>query len=142
MKLLTTFLLVTLLSCATNPSHEAHKQMTEQTALNNQTMKDHDFLSCMYDDSYFPTFLVDMCKQILLDLCGEIERTKPSSLDALYALTHHSTEQLNDLENEFFENNSEIETGARECLGMDFEFIATTYGFDADVEELIAPRNW
>ena len=45
-------------------------------------------------------------------------------------------------QNEFFENNSEIETGARECLAMDFEFVAKTYGYDADIEELIATREW
>lgn len=57
-------------------------------------------------------------------------------------MTHSATDKLNDLQDEFFENNSEIETGARECLGADFEFISKAYGFDADIEELIATRDW
>jgi hypothetical protein len=43
----------------------------------------------------------------------------------------------------FYENDSEIETVARDCIGMDFEFIANAYGFEnVDVEELIATRDW
>jgi hypothetical protein len=60
----------------------------------------------------------------------------------LYPLTHAATNAINDLENEFFDNNSEIETAARECLAVNFEYIATAYGFEADIEELIATRNW
>ncbi|WP_176737169.1 DUF5713 family protein [Micromonospora citrea] len=38
---------------------------------------------------------------------------------------------------------SEIETVAREAIGDDFWFVATSYGFpDADVERLIANREW
>jgi len=46
------------------------------------------------------------------------------------------------LQEEFYENDSEIETAARECIAMDFEFIAKSYGFEADSEELIATRDW
>ncbi|MHA7056096.1 DUF5713 family protein [Aquimarina sp. M1] len=55
---------------------------------------------------------------------------------------HSATDRINDIEDEFFENNSEIEIGAIECLGSNFEFISKTYGFDATIEELIATRNW
>ena len=38
---------------------------------------------------------------------------------------------------------SEIETAARDCIAVDFEFISKSYGFiEADVEELIATRDW
>lgn len=110
--------------------------------LKNDSIKNHNFLEGMYSDSYFPGFLVDKCKTILLQLCLAIETQSPKDLTALYSLTHKSTEQINDLEGEFYENGSEIETAARECLGFEFSFIAKTYGFEADVEELIAPRNW
>jgi hypothetical protein len=43
---------------------------------------------------------------------------------------------------EFEENDSELETAARKAIAEDFERIATAYGFDADIEELIAPRDW
>ena len=96
----------------------------------------------MYSDSYFPKFLVDKGKAILVDLCLQIENEQPKNLEDLYKLTHAATEKFNDLEKVFDANGSEIETAARESIAADFEFIAHTYGYKADVEELIAPRNW
>ena len=113
-----------------------------QDAINNEKLKSYAFLKCMYDDAYFPKFLVDKGKSILVELCLEIEATQPKNLDELYKLTHASTEKFNNLEDEFYKNDSEIETAARECIGENFEFIATSYGFKADREELIATRNW
>ena len=77
-----------------------------------------------------------------MGLCGEIESEKPDDLDQLYVLTHRATNRFNDLQEEFAENGSELETAAREAIAMDFDFIAKAYGFDADVEELIATRDW
>lgn len=96
----------------------------------------------MYNDSYFPKHLVDKCRNILINLSYNIEKEKPCNLQELYKLTHTSTDKLNDLQEEFYANDSEIETAARECLGMDFEFISQAYGFEADLEELIATRDW
>lgn len=114
----------------------------EQVELKNENIKNYNFLECMYDDDFFPDFLVDKCKNILLQLCSEIENQKPSNLDELYKLTHNATNKINNLQNEFFENESEIETVARECIAIDFNHISTVYGFEADIEELIATREW
>ena len=112
-------------------------------AINNEKMATYKFLSEMYADSYFPDFLVDKGKAILVYLCEEIETQNPTDLAALYELTHASTNAFNELQEEFYKNNSEIETAARDCIGTDFEFIANAYGYDsADVEELIATRDW
>ncbi len=102
----------------------------------------YSFLSDMQKDSYFPTAQVKKGKAILLKLCETIEMKKPSSLEQLYTLTHAATEEFNLLGEEFEENGSELETAARENIGADFEFIAKTYGFEADIEELIATREW
>jgi hypothetical protein len=141
-------LCVTLMSCNSSQSQNIEKEFNamptkiKQIELTNSTVKEYTFLDCMYDDSYFPTFLVDKCKTIFLNLCFEIETKKPSNLEELYKLTHVSTNKLNGLQNEFYDNNSEIETGARECFVENFEFVANTYGFEADLEELIATREW
>jgi hypothetical protein len=135
-------LFMSLLSCNSTRSQNSNNKMIEQSSLTNATIKDHAFLNCMYNDSYFPVFLVDKCKNILLNLCQEIEIQKPNNLDDLYILTHKATDQINDLQDEFFENNSEIETGARECLAKDFEFVAKTYDYHADIEKLIVTREW
>ena len=114
-----------------------------QASFNNETVRDYSFLKEMYDDEYFPNNLVDKGKTILVDLCFQIEEKQPKKLEELYGLTHAATDKFNDLQEDFDENGSEIETVARECIAKDFEFIATSYGFkDADIEELIATRDW
>jgi hypothetical protein len=114
----------------------------ETMTISNQALSGYPFLKDMASDGYFPGFLVDKGKAILVGLCERIEREKPADLKALYALTHAATEAFNELAKEFEDNDSEIETAARESIAMDFAFIAKAYGFDADVEELIAPRDW
>lgn len=114
----------------------------KQEDLKNEQMKNYTYLKDMYADSYFPKFLVDKVKTILVELCFDIEKTSPKNLEELYKLTHTATLKINDLQNEFFDHNSEIETVARESIGTDFDFIAKAYGFKADLEEMIAPREW
>lgn len=49
-------------------------------------------------------------------MCKHIESERPKNLDTLYLITHAATEQLNDLQDEFEENESKIETVVREYL--------------------------
>jgi hypothetical protein len=121
-----------------------NKQLSKmaQNDIKNEKLKNYSFLEGMYQDSYFPDFLVDKGKAILIELCIQIEEKKPKNLPELYELTHAATQKFNDLEEEFFENDSEIETAAAVLIANDFEFIANAYGFDADIEELIATRYW
>jgi hypothetical protein len=114
----------------------------QQSDLQNEALKAYSFLKGMYNDSYFPENLVDKGKALLLDLCSQIEQEQPKDLEALYKLTHATTDKFNDLQEEFDAQDSEIETVARDCIGTDFDFIAQSYGFDADIEELIATRDW
>lgn len=115
----------------------------DQNKITNDVSRNHKFLAEMYNDNYFPKHLVEKGISILMKLCLEIEKVKPDNLPMLYQLTHAATDQFNELQEEFYENESEIETAARECIASDFEFIAKTYGFqDADIEELIETRDW
>lgn len=108
----------------------------------NSEMKDYSFLKGMYKDGYFPNFLVDKGKGILVRLCESIEQNHPESLESLYELTRVATEEFNVLEEEFGKNGSEIETVARESICDDFYNISKAYGFEADGEELVANRDW
>jgi hypothetical protein len=114
----------------------------QQADLQNEAARKYAFLEEMYDDSYFPDHLVDKGKAILVGLCFAIEQQQPQDLAALYALTHAATDDFNELQEEFYEADSEIETAARDCIATDFQFVATAYGFEADIEELIATRDW
>ncbi|TNF24512.1 MAG: hypothetical protein EP329_24775 [Deltaproteobacteria bacterium] len=111
--------------------------------LHNPALARYPFLAGMYRDGYFPDPLVDRVKEVLVALCNQIEVTRPADLTALYRLTHVATERINDLQEAFEDEDSELETVAREVIAADFAAIAAAYGFaDADVEELIAPRDW
>ncbi|MGQ4268070.1 DUF5713 family protein [Nocardiopsis changdeensis] len=101
------------------------------------------YLEGMVRDSYFPPHLVAKGQAILRALDARIAEDRPADLPALYALTHAATEEFNDLNEEFWAADSEIETVARDVIGMDIFRIARAHGFtDADIEELIAPRDW
>ncbi|MDK0524735.1 DUF5713 family protein [Streptomyces sp. ML-6] len=111
--------------------------------ITNQQVTEDFLLHQMYTDEYFPDHIVDKGKAILLRLCERIEAEQPADLPALYVLTQAATEEFNLLESEFEAAGSEIETVAREDIAESFWFVATAYGFtDADVEELIATRDW
>jgi hypothetical protein len=112
-------------------------------AIENKKISDHKWLGSMYADDYFPPFLVDKIKVILLDLCEQIEREQPKDDESLLKLTHAATERINELEEEFEENNSELETGARESMAAEFGFIVHCYGFGhLQIDKVIAPRDW
>lgn len=49
---------------------------------------------------------------------------------------------INDLQEEFEENDSEIETTARDCIGKSVGYILAWFGIPIDVEEAIRERDW
>lgn len=111
--------------------------------IKNKVLAEYYFLKEMDNDNYYPTHLVKKGQELLKTLCLKIEATSPKNLAELYILTQETTDQFNELAEEFYEENSEIETVARECIAEDFGVIADEYGFeDADIEELIATRDW
>ncbi|MGM7669114.1 DUF5713 family protein [Microbacterium sp. A93] len=111
--------------------------------ITNKALSGYDFLAEMTDDEYFPQPLVEKGKLILVRLCETIEAEHPADLDALYVITHATTEEFNALAAEFAEQGSELETAARDTIGSDIAQIADVYGFtSADMEKLIAPRTW
>ncbi|MCS0599676.1 DUF5713 family protein [Streptomyces sp. LP11] len=109
----------------------------------NPRVAEHAFLRALYGDGYYPGHVLDRARAVLLALCERIETERPADLAALYRLTHAATEEFNALQDVFEAAGSEIETVAREEIAEDFWFVARAYGFEeADVEELIAPRDW
>lgn len=112
-------------------------------SITNHQVMEHAFLRALYGDAYYPDHVLDKGRAILLGLCERIEAERPRDLAALYVLTEAATEEFNALEAEFEAADSEIETVAREEIAGDFWFVASAYGFvDADVEDLIAAREW
>ncbi|GLZ80638.1 hypothetical protein Afil01_54450 [Actinorhabdospora filicis] len=106
-------------------------------------LAEHVFLESLRGDEYYPAHLLDKGRDIFVRLCARLDAEPPADLAGLYVLTHAATEEFNELQEEFWDADSEIETVAREAIAEDMETVATAYGFaEADLEELVAPRDW
>ena len=112
------------------------------TKLTHQEIDQLHLLEEMYGDGYFPNHLVDRIKAILIEACRRIESDCPKNEQELYVITHAATEKINDLQGDFENAESEIETVARDSIAVSFGKVAKAYGFEADLEELVAPRDW
>ena len=50
--------------------------------------------------------------------------------------------EINDLQEEFDENDSEIETVARDSIGVTVDYILKWFDISIDIEEAIREREW
>lgn len=102
---------------------------------------DYQPLYEMYDDEYFPDFLVDKIKAEL----DKVEAVLAGGEKDTAIIQQHfdtMTRAINDLENEFEENDSELETVARESIGEAVDYLLQKYRIDINVEEAIREREW
>ena len=98
-------------------------------------------LKDMYGDDYFPDFLVDKVKDIILNVITYIE-TGEKDIIKIQEKLDEMTIAINDLQDEFDENDSEIETAARDSIGISVEYVLQWFGIDIDIEEAIRERDW
>jgi hypothetical protein len=108
---------------------------------NKKLPDDFNYLPDMYNDQYFPNFLVDKVKEAIIEAVVFIEKgghTTAQIQDAFDQMTL----KINGLEDEFEENDSEIETGARESIGETVERIIQYFELDIDTEDAIKEREW
>lgn len=122
-----------------------YKQVNKSEVSKEKTMKAFDtnykLLDEMYQDEYFPNFLVDKIEdelQKVIDLLenGEIDtEIVQEKLDEVVCA-------INDLQDEFDENDSEIETVARDCIGETVGYILEWFDIPIDIEEAIRERDW
>ncbi|HEX7132134.1 MAG TPA: DUF5713 family protein [Iamia sp.] len=101
------------------------------------------FAADLVRDEYYPDGPVALLQGVLVRLCERIEAERPADLESLYALTEAATEEINELQDAFWDAGSEIETVARDSIATEVELIAHSYGFaEADLEEMLALRDW
>ncbi len=101
---------------------------------------DFQFLKKMYGDKYFPEFLVNKLRDIIKELVTFIEQghTKDEIQDEL----DNIVSKINDLQEEFYTNDSEIETVARESIASTVEEILIYFDVYIDIEEALRDRDW
>lgn len=101
----------------------------------------YKLLDEMYQDDYYPAFLVDKVKDELRKVVGLLERGE-TDIEAVQAALDEAVRGINDLQEEFDEHGSEIETVARECIAADVAYILAWFGIAIDTEEAIRERDW
>ncbi len=101
----------------------------------------YEFLKEMYSDDYFPDFLVDKIKAELEKVVVFLE-TGVTDGKQIQEKFDEMTIAINDLQEEFEENDSEIETSARESIAADVIEILNCFDVDIDVEEALGERDW
>lgn len=103
--------------------------------------ENYTLLEEMYSDGYFPDFLVDKIKALIMKVI-ELLETGELNLKKIQKAFDKMTLAINDLEEEFEENDSEIETVARDSIGTTVEYILRWFDIDIDVEDAIGEREW
>lgn len=95
----------------------------------------------MYRDGYFPNFLVDKVRELIQNVIDFLE-TGERDLDKIQKKFDEMTLAINDLEEEFEENDSELETVARDSIAVTVMYILKWFDIAIDVEDAIGARDW
>ncbi|MBE1553994.1 tetratricopeptide (TPR) repeat protein [Filibacter limicola] len=131
----------------------ALKVLNEQTTDNEASevpfvlsVRDNDsasfeYLKDMYIDGYYPNFLVDKVKAELVKVVEFLEQGN-QDVEEIQSKLDFAIHAINDLAVEFDENDSEIETVARESIAQTVEDILAFFGIEIDTEEAIRERDW
>ena len=91
--------------------------------------------------SYYPAFLVDKVKDELQKVIDLLESGETDT-EVVQETLDEAVCGINDLQEEFDENDSEIETVARECIAATVAYILEWFGIPIDTEEAIRERDW
>lgn len=102
---------------------------------------DYVLLKDMYEDEYFPTHCVDKVADLVRSLIAYLEEGGHTN-DEIQEKLDEMTLGINDLMEYFEENDSEIETVARDSIGTTVGYILDHFHIDIDVEEAIRERDW
>ena len=108
---------------------------------NKKLPEDFTYLPDMYADQYYPNFLVDKVKNVIKEVVVFIEEGDHDT-EEIQGAFDKMTLNINALEEEFDENDSEIETGARESIGGTVQKIPEYFEIDINIEEAIRERDW
>ncbi len=98
-------------------------------------------LSDMRHDEYFPEFLVDKVEALIRKVITLLESGE-KDIDTIQTALDKMTLSINDLQEEFEDNDSEIETAARDSIGETVEYVLNWFDIDIDIETAIGERDW
>lgn len=101
----------------------------------------YKMLDDMYQDDYYPHFLVDKVKNELQTVIDVLESGETDT-GAVQEKLDEAVCAINALQEEFDENDSEIETVARESIAATVAYILEWFDIPIDIEEAVRERDW
>lgn len=101
----------------------------------------HILLEELYEDSFYPDFLIDKIKYLLEDFINFVEQ-KPKNMADVGDKIYDLIQNANSLQYEFLDNDSEYDNIARECLIRNLEYIIQWFYLPINLEEALAEREW
>lgn len=101
----------------------------------------YSLLQEMTEDDYFPDFLVEQVKAEIQKVISLLESGETDT-ENIQRKLDEMTVAINDLQEAFEENDSEIETVARDCIGTTVAYVLDWFGIPIDMEEAIRERDW
>lgn len=98
-------------------------------------------LNDMYTDGFYHNKCVDKVALLIQEGINYLEQGNHTNED-IQTKFDAITIGINELQEYFEENGSEIETGARESIGETVEYILKYFNINVEVEEAIRERDW
>jgi len=95
----------------------------------------------MVNDGYFPDFLVEKVKALMIPVIRLLEAGE-TDVDVIQGKLDEMTLSINDLQEEFEENDSELETAARDSIAETIEYILNWFDIPIDSETALGERDW
>ena len=102
---------------------------------------DYPLLKEMYADDYYPDFLVDKIRDEIRNVIAFLE-TGITDTEQIQEKFDSMTIAVNELEEEFLEHDSELESIARDNIAVDVMKILNDFGIPLDVETALREREW
>ena len=99
-------------------------------------------LQNMFDDTYYTQFLVEKIKWQFIHLIEFLEGTDVKELSLIQDKLDEFTIFINNLQQEFWDQDSEIETVASESIANTLDYILNCFKVDVGIEDALREREW
>ena len=99
-------------------------------------------LQNMFEDTYYPQFLVEKIKWQFIHVIEFLEGTDVKELSLIQDKLDEFTIFINNLQQEFWDQDSEIETVASESIANTLEYILNWFKVDVGIEDALREREW
>lgn len=99
-------------------------------------------LQNMFEDTYYPQFLVEKIKWQFIHLIEFLESTDVRELSVIQDKLDEFTMSINSMQQEFWDQDSEIETVASESIANTLEYILDWFKIDVGIEDALREREW